>query len=109
MSSKKRRTTEQNLMFDSIPSDAHVDREKNKARDLRRSEWWKRRCSNGECHYCGAWVAPKELTMDHVVPLARGGKSTKSNVVPSCKECNSRKKHLLPIEWDEYLAILGKQ
>jgi 5-methylcytosine-specific restriction enzyme A len=23
--------------------------------------------------------------------------------VPACKECNSRKQHLLPIEWEEYL------
>ncbi|MCH7615612.1 MAG: HNH endonuclease [Nitrospinae bacterium] len=33
--------------------------------------------------------------MDHIVPLARGGKSTKGNIVPSCVECN-RKKNLEP-------------
>jgi 5-methylcytosine-specific restriction endonuclease McrA len=44
--------------------------------------------------------------MDHVVPLARGGKSVKGNVVPCCKECNSEKKYLLPLEWDAYLEHL---
>jgi 5-methylcytosine-specific restriction protein A len=41
--------------------------------------------------------------MDHIVPLIRGGKSTKGNLVPACKDCNNKKKYLLPIEWDEYL------
>lgn len=51
---------------------------------------------------------PKELTMEHLVPIIRGGKSTKANVVPACKECNNKKKYLLPIEWEEYLKSLGK-
>lgn len=41
--------------------------------------------------------------MDHIVPLIRGGKSVKSNIVTACKTCNSQKKHLLPIEWQDYL------
>jgi 5-methylcytosine-specific restriction endonuclease McrA len=44
--------------------------------------------------------------MDHIVPLIRGGKSLKSNIVPACKECNNKKKHMLPIEWEEYLLNL---
>ncbi|MDE0788643.1 MAG: HNH endonuclease signature motif containing protein, partial [SAR324 cluster bacterium] len=50
-----------------------------------------------------------KLTMDHVVPLARGGRSIKSNLVPCCKSCNNQKKNLLPIEWKEYLVIIGKK
>jgi 5-methylcytosine-specific restriction endonuclease McrA len=45
--------------------------------------------------------------MDHVVPLGRGGRSVRGNVVPSCKDCNSRKQSLLPVEWGEYLARLA--
>ncbi len=44
--------------------------------------------------------------MDHIVPLARGGQSTRGNVAPACKSCNSRKKYLLPMEWDDYLRRL---
>ena len=36
--------------------------------------------------------------MDHIVPVVRGGKSTRGNVVPCCKECNSDKKYLTPAE-----------
>jgi 5-methylcytosine-specific restriction endonuclease McrA len=54
-------------------------------------------------------MAPKELTLDHIVPIIRGGKSTRGNCVPSCKECNNRKKHLLPIEWEEYLQRLKEK
>jgi 5-methylcytosine-specific restriction enzyme A len=95
------------LFFCSAVDEEHLAREKAKARELRRSPWWKRRRSSGRCHYCGRAVPPRELTMDHVVPLIRGGKTVKSNVVPCCKECNARKRYLLPIEWAEYLERLA--
>ena len=44
--------------------------------------------------------------MDHVVPIARGGRSAKSNVVPCCAECNAGKQSLVPVEWEEYLSRL---
>ena len=39
--------------------------------------------------------------MDHLVPLVRGGKSTKGNIVPACKDCNNKKKYVLPWELAE--------
>ena len=83
-----------------------IKREKSKAQKLRQSGWWKNKRGRGICHYCGKNFPPKELTMDHLVPIARGGKSTKGNIVPSCKECNNKKKYLLPTEWEEYLTRL---
>lgn len=74
-------------------------RERAKARELRKSQWWKRRCSSGLCHYCGRKVGANALTMDHLVPLVRGGRSNKGNLVPACKECNNEKKHHLAFEW----------
>ena len=94
--------------FFPVDSD-EIRREKAKARELRRSQWWKNILARGECYYCGGRFHPKELTMDHLVPLARGGKSKKSNLVPACRECNSKKKYLLPIEWEEYLRRLKSQ
>lgn len=82
-------------------------RERAKARDLRQSPWWKRRISNGVCYYCRRQVGKGALTMDHIVPLGRGGKSIRGNVVPACKDCNSRKKSLVPVEWTEYIARLA--
>lgn len=83
-----------------IPEEEEIRREKAKARQLRASQWWKRKCARGVCHWCGKTVAPGDLTMDHVLPLARGGKTTKNNVVPCCKECNIRKKSRMPAHWD---------
>jgi 5-methylcytosine-specific restriction endonuclease McrA len=77
---------------------AHVRREREKARQLRASTWWQRRISRGVCAYCGGKFPMRDLTMDHVVPIARGGRSTKGNVVASCKPCNNRKKLLTPAE-----------
>lgn len=90
----------------STVDEADIRRERNKARDLRHSQWWKRRCAKGLCHYCGTATAPRELTMDHIVPLARGGRSTKGNLVPACKNCNTQKKQMLPMEWEAYLERL---
>jgi len=85
-----------------VPDDL-LKREKARARELRRGTWWKRRIAAGACHYCGRQVGAKALTMDHVVPLIRGGRSSRANTVPACKDCNSKKKSLLPWEWDEYV------
>jgi len=79
-------------------SEEQIRRERRKARELRASQWWKRKCAAGICHHCGASFSPKELTMDHLVPLVRGGKSTKGNLVPSCKHCNNERKYRLPFE-----------
>ena len=84
-----------------------IKREKEKARVLRKTRWWHQKLAKGECNYCGGRFSPAELTMDHVVPLIRGGKTTKGNVAPVCKECNSKKKYLLPMEWEAYMQDLA--
>lgn len=84
--------------LDLRPDPAHAKREREKARALRNSQWWKDRLAAGVCHYCGRKVGAAALTMDHVVPVARGGKSVKSNCVPCCKECNNKKKAWTPAE-----------
>jgi 5-methylcytosine-specific restriction protein A len=92
-----------------IASDEDIRREKEKARRLRRTQWWMKKIQKGTCHYCHHQVGRGQLTMDHIVPLSRGGKSKKGNIVPACKECNNRKKTLLPVEWAEYLSSLAER
>jgi 5-methylcytosine-specific restriction endonuclease McrA len=95
--------------FISYVTEEEIRRERARARELRKTQWWKRKCAAGICHYCKKTVHPRDLTMDHIVPVIRGGKSSKGNLVPVCKECNDKKKYLLPIEWEEYLERLGKE
>ena len=88
--------------FDTLDED-EIRTERAKAREFRKTRWWQQKTASGLCHYCGIKTAHKNLTMDHLVPLARGGRSTKNNLVPSCKDCNNKKKNMLPLEWEEYL------
>jgi 5-methylcytosine-specific restriction endonuclease McrA len=85
------------------PDEAVIRAERARARELRKTRWWQQKTAPGLCHYCGKKFPFRELTMDHLVPLSRGGRSTKDNLVPSCKSCNTLKKSLLPLEWQEHL------
>ena len=84
-------------------SPEHQNRERKKAAELRKSQWWRQRVGPGICHYCEKQFSKEKLTMDHVMPISRGGSTNKRNVVPACKECNNKKKHSLPMEWEEYM------
>lgn len=50
------------------------------------------------CQYCGQPVKEKDLTLDHVMPRARGGAHTWENLVSACKDCNHRKAGRTPRE-----------
>ena len=94
---------EEGIFFDGVDDDV-VRKEKAKARELRKSRWWRNKLDKGRCYYCNKPTSPSELTMDHVVPIARGGVSAKNNLVACCKDCNNRKRIMLPQEWEEYLG-----
>jgi 5-methylcytosine-specific restriction endonuclease McrA len=48
------------------------------------------------CFYCHE---PRTLEMEHVVPLSRGGKHVRQNIVAACSRCNRSKGRKLLIEW----------
>ena len=50
------------------------------------------------CQFCGVRFPPGDLTLDHVVPRSRGGKSTWDNLVACCHRCNNRKGDRTPEE-----------
>lgn len=82
----------------SLADPKRLKKERDKARRLRKSSWWRKRIQPGLCHYCGRSFPPELLTMDHVVPLARGGETTPGNVVPACSACNRDKRLATPVE-----------
>jgi 5-methylcytosine-specific restriction endonuclease McrA len=53
---------------------------------------------NYRCQYCGGAFPSTELTWDHVVPKARGGRTEWENIVTCCVECNREKGGRLPSE-----------
>ena len=75
------------ISFVRIPRDAHRRKITRKA-VLARDSW--------TCQYCGS--RKPGLTVDHVIPRSRGGKSVWENIVASCASCNRRKGNRLPRE-----------
>lgn len=62
-----------------------------------------------QCVYCGSRFDDKNKpTIDHVVPLNKGGVHSISNVVVSCRSCNSKKRDMDFYEWASSLEIAGK-
>lgn len=61
---------------------------------------------NYACQYCGS---TSHLTLDHVMPVSRGGKSSWENVVTACYSCNSRKGSRTPDEAEMKLAAPPKK
>ncbi|MDZ4663142.1 MAG: HNH endonuclease [Pseudomonadota bacterium] len=83
--------------FNSAP-ESHIKKERQKSRELKLSKWWQQKLNEGICYYCDQKFSRLELTMDHKVPLARGGVSSRNNIVIACKKCNSEKKYKTPVE-----------
>jgi 5-methylcytosine-specific restriction endonuclease McrA len=54
------------------------------------------------CQYCVKEFSYGELTLDHIVPLSRGGQTSWENVVSACKKCNGRKGNKMPDEAKMY-------
>ena len=77
---------------------ARLKHEREKARQLRKTAWWQDKIRRGVCEYCEKKVPPEQLTLDHRVPLARGGRSVPGNVVAACKDCNRSKGLMTPVD-----------
>lgn len=66
-----------------------------------RGEWLRILRRHGHrCAYCGAPAAQ----MDHVIPLARGGRHAPANILPACASCNASKNDSYLSEW-RYRAV----
>ena len=50
------------------------------------------------CAYCGAHCGESDLTVEHIVPVSRGGRHEWTNVVTACRSCNTRKGNRFPEE-----------
>jgi len=60
-----------------------------------------------KCAYCGG--EKRKLTIDHIIPKSRGGKTDFENCVSSCKSCNNKKGSKTPSEANMYLKVKAYQ
>jgi 5-methylcytosine-specific restriction endonuclease McrA len=61
------------------------------------------------CQYCGKVFPTAELTFDHVVPVAQGGRKDWENIVTCCVSCNRRKGGRTPAEAGMHLIRVPKR
>lgn len=76
--------------------DGYIEISSNQIAELYRKQ-------GGKCYYCDIYCTKtkeRKLTMDHVVPISRGGKHHIDNIRLACKSCNSKKR-------DNLLSELG--
>jgi 5-methylcytosine-specific restriction endonuclease McrA len=60
-----------------------------------------------KCAYCG--IGKERLTVDHIIPKSRGGRTTFENCVSSCKSCNNKKGDRVPSDAHMYLKVKAFQ
>src|SRR5712692_3960472 len=61
---------------------------------------------NNQCQYCGKKYPTSELSLDHIVPRSRGGRSSWENIVCACVGCNVKKGGRTPKE--AHLRLIRK-
>ena len=53
---------------------------------------------NHQCQYCGEYFTTKQLTLDHIIPVVKGGNNSWENLVSACRCCNQKKGARTPEE-----------
>lgn len=65
--------------------------------------------SHGKCCHCGKSIKIyKGMTVDHFIPLSKGGNNRMLNIVPLCKECNDEKDNKI-VNPDQYLKYIDEK
>ena len=80
-----------------------IKRERAKARELRNTPYFQNLLRQGICHYCHGHFPTEELTLDHLVPVSRGGRSTRAHSagerVMATKVERHRETHIVTENW----------
>jgi len=77
-------------------------------------DWEVYKRDRGTCVYCGFsgmnnFLAWRQLAIDHVIPVARGGSNTHDNKVVSCHRCNTLKGSWNPLEGDDKPSVVSEE
>lgn len=62
--------------------------------------------NNCRCNICGRELDEKHFTIDHIVPLAKGGGNEKTNLAPVCKQCNRIKADKYENDFYEFISAI---
>lgn len=90
------RTVSKNFKIPEVIMYTRFDRQPRFQVNFSRRSLFKR--DNNTCNYCGAQPGTEELTIDHIMPRSRGGKTTWENCCIACLQCNIKKSNRTPEE-----------
>ena len=65
-------------------------------------EDWQKLYSADTCYYCGKHIEGRDKTVDHKIPISRGGTNARENLVMCCQSCNSHKNNRTESEYYEW-------
>ena len=66
--------------------------------------------AGGKCEICGKKILLKDISLDHRIPLSKGGEDDVTNLACTCDTCNKMKGCILPEDLlDKMFAILAYQ
>ncbi len=65
--------------------------------DIKQQMWEK----SPNCHYCGTSLSVEQATIDHVIPVSKGGRNSPANLVVACLSCNHWKANDIVVEVSE--------
>lgn len=60
--------------------------------------------NKGKCAICGRFVSYDDFTIDHIIPLSRGGENKLTNLQCTCYVCNQIKHDILPEDFMDKLS-----
>ena len=63
--------------------------------------------TSGKCACCGRKLTTKTLTVEHIIPISRGGTNDMVNLTALCETCNKDKSNLLYLPRSFYMALIG--
>jgi len=62
----------------------------------------------GKCEYCGVKLTRTNLSVDHKIPLSRGGDTTETNLAYCCSKCNNAKGEMTHVEYHGLINLIKK-
>jgi 5-methylcytosine-specific restriction endonuclease McrA len=77
-----------------MPQGSRARRPKGRVR--KRQRWRVAEAQNWRCAHCAAALEPATATLDHVIPLSRGGADDYDNHVAACFSCNQSRANFMP-------------
>lgn len=62
-----------------------------------------------QCNYCGKEIKNNEITVDHIIPQTFGGPDITNNLIPYCRECNTKKDSMLLEQFKAYSTLQDQE